>query len=83
MPNKVPLTIACGDYDRVAAIKDGRVEVEGCDVTFIPMEPEEVFFRAFRYQEFDACELSFSSFMIVTSRNASPFIGIPSIKCLP
>ena len=78
MVAKVPLTIACGDYDRVAAIKDGRVEVEGCEVTFIPMEPEEVFFRAFRFQEFDACELSFSSFMIVTSRGESPFVGIPA-----
>ena len=78
MTSKVPLTIACGDYDRVAAIKDGSVEVEGCEVTFIPMEPEEVFFRAFRYQEFDACELSFSSYMIVTSRGTSPFIGIPA-----
>ena len=78
MTSKVPLTIACGDYDRVAAIKDGTVEVEGCEVTFIPMEPEEVFFRAFRYQEFDACELSFSSYMIVTSRGTSPFVGIPA-----
>lgn len=78
MTGKLRLTVACGDYDRVAAIKDGRVEVEGCEVVFLPMEPEEVFFRAFRYQEFDACELSFSSFMIVTSRGASPFVGIPA-----
>lgn len=78
MTGKVRLTVACGDYDRVAAIKDGWVEVEGCEVVFLPMEPEEVFFRAFRYQEFDACELSFSSFMIVTSRGASPFVGIPA-----
>lgn len=78
MTGKVRLTVACGDYDRVAAIKDGRVEVEGCEVVFLPMEPEEVFFRAFRYQEFDACELSFSSFMIVTSRGTSPFVGIPA-----
>ncbi len=78
MSSRIPLVIACGDYDRVAAIKEGRVEVEGCEVTFLPMEPEEVFFRAFRYQEFDACELSFSSFMIVTSRDASPFVGIPA-----
>ena len=48
MAKNIHLTIAAGDMDRVAAIKDGRVQVEGCDVTFIPMEPEEVFFRAFR-----------------------------------
>jgi 4,5-dihydroxyphthalate decarboxylase len=78
MARDIPITIACGDYDRVGAIKDGRVKVEGCDVTFLPMEPEEVFFRAFRYAEFDVCELSFSSYMRVTSLGESPFIGIPA-----
>ena len=63
---QIPITIACGDYDRTRAIKDGRVPVEGCAVTYIPLEPEEVFFRAFRYQEFDVCELSFSSYLRVT-----------------
>lgn len=78
MARDIPITIACGDYDRVRAIKDGRVKVEGCDVTFIPLEPEEVFFRAFRYEEFDVCELSFSSYMRVTSQGKSPFVGIPA-----
>jgi len=74
----IPLTIACGDYDRTRAIKDGRVPVEGCDVTYIPLEPEEVFFRAFRYQEFDACELSFSSYLRITDAGTSDYIGIPA-----
>jgi 4,5-dihydroxyphthalate decarboxylase len=78
MAHDIPLTIACGDYDRVRAVKDGRVKVEGCDTTFIPLEPEEVFFRAFRYQEFDVCELSFSSYMIVTGRDESPYIAFPA-----
>lgn len=78
MAHDIPITIACGDYDRVRAIKDGRVKVEGCDVTFIPLEPEEVFFRAFRYHEFDVCELSFSSYMRVVSQDACPYIGIPA-----
>ncbi|MEX2453629.1 MAG: ABC transporter substrate-binding protein [Rhodospirillaceae bacterium] len=78
MARDIPITIAVGDTDRVGAIKDGRVKVEGCDVTFIPMEPEEVFFRAFRYNEFDCCELSFSSFIRVTSQNKSNFVGIPA-----
>ena len=78
MPVNIPITIACGDYDRTRAIKDGRVPVEGCDVTYIPLEPEEVFFRAFRYQEFDVCELSFSSYLRVTDSGTSPYIGIPA-----
>lgn len=78
MAHDIPLTIACGDYDRVAGIKDGRVKVEGCDVTFLPMEPEEVFFRAFRFAEFDVCELSFSSYMRVVSQDQSPYVGVPA-----
>tara|TARA_B100000686_G_scaffold348828_1_gene440823 strand:+ start:936 stop:1931 length:996 start_codon:yes stop_codon:yes gene_type:complete len=78
MAKNIPITIVAGDMDRMAAIKDGRVKVEGCDVTFIPMEPEEVFFRAFRYAEFDCCELSFSSHMRVTSQGKENYVGIPA-----
>src|ERR1700739_2628596 len=63
MTTQIPLTLACGDYDRTRAIKDGRVQVEGCALTYLPLEPEEIFHRAFRHQEFDACELSFSSYL--------------------
>ena len=78
MAQNIQITIAAGDMDRLAAIKDGRVQVEGCDITFIPMEPEEVFFRAFRYAEFDCCELSFSSHMRVTSQGTAKYVGIPA-----
>src|SRR5262249_4422325 len=78
MTVNIPITIACGDYDCTRAIKDGRVPVEGCDFTYIPLEPDEVFFRAFRYQEFDVCELSFSSYLRVTDNGTSPYIGIPA-----
>ena len=59
----VPITIACGNYDRTRAIQDGRVQVEGCAVTYLPLYPEEIFFRMFRYQEFDVAEMSFSSYI--------------------
>src|ERR1700753_91060 len=75
---QIPITIGCGDYDRTRAIKDGRVAVEGCDVTYIPLEPEEVFFRTFRYQEFDVSELSFSSYMRITDAGNSDYIGLPA-----
>ncbi|HUB96607.1 MAG TPA: ABC transporter substrate-binding protein [Stellaceae bacterium] len=78
MTVQIPITIACGDYDRTRAIKDGRVPVEGCAVTYIPLEPEEVFFRAFRYQEFDVCELSMSSYLRVTDSGDSVYTGIPA-----
>ncbi len=37
----VPITIACGNYDRTKAIIDGRVKVEGCAVTYLPLYPEK------------------------------------------
>jgi 4,5-dihydroxyphthalate decarboxylase len=75
---EVPITIACGNYDLTAAIRDGRVKVEGCAVTYLPLYPEEIFFRAFRYQEFDVTELSFSSFLRTVSAGTSAYVGIPA-----
>ena len=45
---KLKVTLACGDYDRVGPLKDGRVQPEGVDLTFVPLEPEELFFRMVR-----------------------------------
>ncbi len=74
----VPITIACGNYDRCRAIKDGRVKVEGCTTTYLPLYPEEIFFRAFRYQEFDVSELSFSSYIRTVAAGTSDYVGIPA-----
>src|ERR1043166_6387836 len=73
--SEVPIRIACGNYDRTAAISDGRVTVEGCDATFLSLEPEEIFHRAFRFAEFDVCEISFSSFLRTVPTAARPTSG--------
>jgi 4,5-dihydroxyphthalate decarboxylase len=78
MSVQIPITIACGDYDRTRAIKDGRVPVEGCAVTYIALEPEEVFHRAFKHDEFDICELSFSSYLRSVDSGNPTYIGIPA-----
>jgi 4,5-dihydroxyphthalate decarboxylase len=78
MSKLVPITIACAEYDRTRAIKDGRVRVDGCEVTFLPLGPEELFFRAFRYQDFDVAELSFNSYLMTTSRGVCPYVAIPA-----
>ena len=76
----VPVTIACGNYDRARAIRDGTVKVEGCDVTFLPLYPEEIFHRAFKFQEFDVSELSFSSYIRTVAMGTSAYIGIPGFR---
>jgi len=78
MVSNVPITIACGNYDRTRAIREGRVPVEGCDVTYLPLYPEEIFYRAFHNQEFDVCEISFSSYIRTIADGTAPYVGIPA-----
>jgi 4,5-dihydroxyphthalate decarboxylase len=74
----VPITIACGNYDRTRAIRDGRVSVDGCAVTYLPLYPEEIFHRAFKFHEFDVSELSFSSYLRTVAAGNARYIGVPA-----
>ena len=60
----LPLTLACGPYDRTRALADGRVLVEGTDLRYIALDPEEIFFRMLGHGEFDVSELSLSSYLL-------------------
>lgn len=72
------LSIAIGDYDRNRPLIDGAVLIDGVDPVFMKLAPEEIFFRAFRYSEFDVCELSFSSFTVKTAQGSNPYVGVPA-----
>jgi 4,5-dihydroxyphthalate decarboxylase len=74
---KLELTIACGRYDRTQALIDGRVEPEGVDLTYIPLRPGETFWRMLNHGEFDASEMSLSSYTILRSEGDTRFIAIP------
>jgi len=54
------------------------VKVEGCSVSCFPLYPEEIFFRTFRYGEFDVSELSFSSYIRMVAQGTCDYIGIPA-----
>jgi 4,5-dihydroxyphthalate decarboxylase len=73
------LTLACGDYDRTRPLIDGTVRPLGIDLTCLPMTIEEIFFRMARFREFDAAEMSLSSYLVSLSagENAPPFVAIP------
>jgi 4,5-dihydroxyphthalate decarboxylase len=75
--SRLPITIATWDYDRVRAITDGRVPVEGCDVNYITMPVEELFERAFFHGEFEVAEIGFSPFLIALSRGPTPYVAVP------
>jgi 4,5-dihydroxyphthalate decarboxylase len=63
MPRKT-LSLAIADYDRVAALADGTVRPEGVDLELRTLAPSETFYRMLKDDEFDASEMSLSSFLI-------------------
>ena len=75
--NKLRLSVAIGNYDRVRPLADGEVRMDGVDPVFMFLDPEEIFFRAFRGAEFDICELSLSSFSVKTAAGDNPYVGVP------
>ncbi len=75
--SKLDLSIAVGNYDRTRPLLEGAVTIDGVDPVYLALEPEEIFFRAFRYADFDACELSLSSFTVKTARGDNPYVGVP------
>ncbi len=75
--SKLQLSVAVGDYDRMRPLFDGAVAIDGVDPQFMVLEPEEIFFRAFRHADFDICELSLSSYSVKTAAGTSPYIAVP------
>lgn len=71
------LTLSCWNYDRTRALADGSVRPDGIDLNYLSLPVEETFFRMLRYQEFDACEMSLSSYCVSLMRDKPPFVAIP------
>ena len=71
------LTLACWDYDRTRALAEGRVRIEGVELLYLSLPPEETFWGMLRHQEFEISELSFSSYIIARSRGEDRFVAIP------
>ena len=71
------LTLACGPYDRTQAIIDGVVRPEGIDLTYLPIQPAEIFWRQLQYKEFDVSEMSMSNYTSTLMQPNPPFIAIP------
>jgi 4,5-dihydroxyphthalate decarboxylase len=74
---KLPLTLACWNYDRTRALADGRVTVDGVELNYLNLPVEETFFRMLRHHEFDVAEMSLSSYTLSLFRENPPFIAIP------
>ena len=76
--NRLPLTFACGRYDRTEALRTGEIQPEGIALNYIAIEASrEIFDRMVGNREFDCAELSISEFIGMVSVGKAPFIAIP------
>lgn len=71
------LTLACDLNDRTRALHDGTVRPTGVDLNFLPLQIEETFWRMLKHQEFDAAEMSMSSYMMTHDRGRPELVAIP------
>lgn len=74
---KLELTLACERYDRTDALREGRIQPEGIDLIYLPLSPQETFWRMLRHFEFDAAEMSLSALTVAKSRGEDRIIAIP------
>lgn len=73
----INLTLACEDYDRTRALRDGTVKADGIDLNYLVLPVEEIFWRMLKYEEFDVAELSMGAFLVAASQGRRPFVAIP------
>jgi 4,5-dihydroxyphthalate decarboxylase len=65
MAEKLRLTVACGDYEIVRAIKEGTVKADGLDLVMLTgMGPRERHWRMARHSEFDICEANVGAYFM-------------------
>src|SRR6266436_3073372 len=75
---KLPLTFACGLYDRMLRLYTGEVRPAGIDLEFLANdEPRDIFDRMGGKLEFDASEMSSSEFISRLGAGPCPLVAIP------
>src|SRR4029450_7544346 len=75
--NKVTLTLACGDYESIRALKEGTVKPDGIELTVLTDMTSDIrHWRMIRNHEFDVAELSMSNYLMAKYMGL-PFAAIP------
>jgi len=76
--SRLPITMACGPYDRMEALALGDVQPEGIALRYLAIQsPPEIFARMIKTRSFDVAEMSLAHYLIMKSRGDFPFIAIP------
>jgi len=71
------LTLACEDYDRTRALRDGTVKAEGIELNYLVLPVEEIFWRMLKYNDFDVAELSMGAFFVAAAQGRRSLTAIP------
>ena len=67
---KLQLSFISASNERIARLLDGTVDVEGIDLMWTNSDPSETFWRQLKFEEFEVCEMSFSSLLIALANGA-------------
>ena len=71
------LTLGCTFSDRVEALLDGRIRVEGHDVDIRIVEAQSLFRQVLRDAPFDVAELSMGSHIAAVAAGRRDYVGVP------
>ena len=72
------LTLACGPYDRMAALASGAVKPDGIDLDCVAIgSPPELFRRMADGNEFDVAEMGASQHIRMVERGGWQFVALP------
>ncbi|MDC0033858.1 hypothetical protein OAJ57_04775, partial [Alphaproteobacteria bacterium] len=75
---KLPITFACGPYDRMEALNLGIIQPEGIDLRYVAIQSSpEIFARMIKTRSFDVAEMSMAHYFISRIRGEFPYIAIP------
>src|SRR5689334_2647311 len=76
---KLHLTIATEDYDHFRDFREGAVQAEGIEHTWLMPELHEIFARFTFNREWDVSELSFAKFSTQVTRKDPDIIALPIV----
>jgi len=75
---KLPITFACGPYDRMEALNLGVIQPDGIDLRYLAIQsPPEIFARMIKTHSFDVSEMSLAHYCIMRTRGDFPYVALP------
>ena len=75
---KLPITFACGLYDRMVPLYTGEAKAEGIELNFLAIDdPRQIFDRMGKNLEFDACEMSSSETFSRYAAGRTELVALP------